>query len=588
LINQVSEQKGNTQYVGTFTMADNIESLRMTGWVTDATLYGNAQNNDIDARGSKVFDSQIGNVTWYYLAKVDIYAGDGNDTLYASEGGGMLNGGLGNDVMYGGSGNDTYYVDSEFDQVIESSSSSTDTVRSTVSYNLGANLENLYLLGNAAINGTANELSNVIVGNSGNNVLVGGGGNDRLDGGGGNDTLIGGVGDDTYVVNSSVVIVEQANEGVDRVEASISYSLGAHLENLTLTGSAAIDGTGNELDNLIKGNGANNRLVGGEGNDTLDGMGGNDTMLGGAGDDSYYVDSRKDGVTEYASEGIDTVYSGISYTLGSNLENLILTGYSTIGGTGNALDNLLVGNNASNTLTGGAGNDWLDGGGGGDKMLGGTGDDTYIADVSTDNVVERSNEGTDLVLASVTYTLSNNVEKLTLTGVAAINGIGNALDNVLTGNSADNTLSGGTGKDTLDGRAGADILIGGKGNDAYIFGRGYGTDAVVESDTTAGNTDVAQLLSGISVDQIWFSKEANDLEVSIIGTADTLVIKDWYLGTAYHVEQFRTADGMTLLDSQVENLVNAMASFTPPAAGETTLPPTYHASLDPVIAANWQ
>lgn len=589
LINEVSEQKGNTQYVGTFTMADNIESLRLTGWVTHATLYGNAQDNVIDARGARVFDRQIGNVTWYYLAEVDIYAGDGNDTLYASEGGGILNGGLGADVMYGGSGNDTYYVDSEFDQVIENPSSGTDRVYSAISYTLAANIENLYLLGSTDINGTGNDQSNVLYGNSGNNVLIGGAGNDRLDGGGGNDTLIGGIGDDTYVVSSNALIIEQANEGMDRVESSVSYSLGAHFEHLTLTGGTAIDGTGNELDNKLQGNYAKNRLIGGAGNDTLDGGAGNDTMLGGTGDDNYYVDSTKDVVTELANEGIDTVFSSVTYTLGNNLENLTLIGYGSIGGTGNALNNVLIGNAANNTLSGGEGSDWLDGMGGADKMVGGKGDDTYVVDVSTDNVVERSNEGTDRVLSSVTYTLSSNVENLTLAGDAAINGTGNALNNVLIGNSAANRLSGAAGNDTLDGMSGTDTLTGGKGSDTYVMGRGYSVDTVVENDTTTGNLDIAQFLSGVATDQIWFQHVGNNLEASIIGTSDKLVIQDWYLGNANRVEQFKTTDSsMTLLSSQVENLVSAMASFAPPAAGETALPTNYQDALAGVIAANWQ
>ncbi|OZA23872.1 MAG: hypothetical protein B7X93_11800, partial [Hydrogenophilales bacterium 17-61-9] len=591
VINQVSEQQGNTSYVGTFAMAENTESLRMTGWVTHASLYGNAQDNVIDARGSRVFWYQSGYVTWYYQAKVDIHAGDGNDTLYASEGGGILDGGLGDDAMYGGPGNDAYYVDSEWDRIIEAPSSGTDSVYSSISYALGTDLENLYLLGSADINGAGNDRGNVLSGNSGDNVLTGGAGDDRLNGGGGNDTLIGGMGDDTYVVSSpNTLIIENANEGFDRVESSVSYSLAAHIENLTLGyGTASIDGTGNDLDNRIEGNHGNNRLVGGAGNDTLIGWRGNDTMLGGTGDDTYYVDSTKDVVTEYVNEGIDTVHSEVTYTLGDNLENLILTGSSAIRGTGNALDNRLIGNAASNTLTGGAGADWLDGMGGADKMLGGTGDDTYVVDVATDNVVERSNEGTDRVLSGVTYTLSNNVENLTLTSTAAINGTGNALNNVLVGNSAANILSGAAGNDTLEGMEGADTLIGGKGDDTYLMGFGYGSDTVVENDATSGNKDVAQFLSGVTADQIWFRHVGNSLEASIIGTDDRLLIQDWYLGNAYRVEEFKTTDGnMTLLSSQVENLVSAMASFAPPAAGETALPANYQDALAGVIAANWQ
>ena len=119
--------------------------------------------------------------------------------------------------------------------------------------------------------------------------------------------------------------------------------------------------------------------------------------------------------------------------------------------------------------------------------------------------------------------------------------------------------------------------------------RGYGVDTVIENDAMAGNTDIAQFLTGIAADQIWFQQVGNNLEASIIGTADKLVIQDWYLDSANHVEQFKTTDGAkTLVDSNVQNLVNAMASFAPPAAGQTTLPQNYQDALAGVIAANWQ
>jgi len=160
---------------------------------------------------------------------------------------------------------------------------------------------------------------------------------------------------------------------------------------------------------------------------------------------------------------------------------------------------------------------------------------------------------------------------------------------VLTGNGAANSLTGAAGHDALEGMGGNDTLTGGTGNDTYIIGRGYGTDTIVENDATAGTTDVAQFLSGIAVDQIWFRKSSNNLEVSIIGTSDKLVVRDWYLDSACRVEQFQTADAAgTLLDSNVQNLVNAMASFAPPAAGQTTLPTSYQDALAGVIAANWQ
>jgi len=113
-------------------------------------------------------------------------------------------------------------------------------------------------------------------------------------------------------------------------------------------------------------------------------------------------------------------------------------------------------------------------------------------------------------------------------------------------------------------------------------------DTITENDATVGNTDIARFDTGIAVDQLWFTHTGNNLDVSIIGTTDKFTMTNWYLGNQYHVEQFKTSDGKTLLDSQVQNLVSAMAAFAPPPAGQTTLTGTAAATLAPVIAANWQ
>ncbi|MBT2335579.1 hypothetical protein J7E49_16860 [Variovorax paradoxus] len=165
--------------------------------------------------------------------------------------------------------------------------------------------------------------------------------------------------------------------------------------------------------------------------------------------------------------------------------------------------------------------------------------------------------------------------------------LGGNAQNTLHGLGGNDILNGGSGDDVLSGGVGNDALAGGSGSDTYLLARGEDSDTVTENDASAGNTDVALFGSSIAADQLWFRAVGNNLEVSVIGGTDKFVINDWYLGGQHHVEQFKTSDGKTLLDSQVQNLVDAMASFAPPAAGQTTLPANYQSSLSSVIAANW-
>lgn len=245
----------------------------------------------------------------------------------------------------------------------------------------------------------AAEGNDTLQGGSGNDVLRGGSGNDSLDGGLGADNMAGGSGNDMYKVNHANDKVFETfadgtdTGGIDLVQSSVHFALGNFVEKLTLIGSAAINGTGNELANTLTGNVAANRLDGGAGNDTLNGGGGNDTlnggsgadiMLGGSGNDTYYVYDLGDKAIETTTltstinaGGVDTVVSTISYALGIFIENLTLSGVATINGTGNNLANKLVGNSANNILTGGAGNDTLTGGKGSDKLIGGTGNDVF-------------------------------------------------------------------------------------------------------------------------------------------------------------------------------------------------------------------
>ncbi len=317
-----------------------------------------------------------------------------------------------------------------------------------------------------------------IYGLDGNDTLFGGDGNDWLVGGLGNDILVGGLGDDSYDIDSAGdQVVERAGEGIDRVRASVSHQLSANVEILTLTGTADIDGFGNALDNT---------LVGNSGNNVLNGGAGNDAMAGGAGNDVYDVDSTVDVVSEGLDAGYDRVRASVSYTLSANVEELDLAGTTDIDGTGNALANTIVGNGGTNVLTGGAGSDVLIGGAGDDRLVGGIGNDTYDVDAAGDQVVEAAGQGIDLVRASVTYTLGTNVENLTLTGLADIDGAGNAGSNLIVGNAGNNSLHGGGGDDTLVGGAGSDDLTGGAGKDYVYGGDSFDTLHIGDGDLAMG------------------------------------------------------------------------------------------------------
>jgi Ca2+-binding RTX toxin-like protein len=386
----------------------------------------------------------------------------------------ILDGSAGNDTLIGGLGNDTYVVDQVGDVVTESGGGGdSDTVKSSISYTLGLNVENLVLTGLAAINATGNALANQLQGNAAANVL---------DGGAGADTMAGGAGDDTYTVDSTGdTLVELDGEGTDTVITNLTHTLATNIENLVLGGSAAVNGFGNAGNNRLVGNAAVNRLEGGAGNDTLDGGAGRDTLIGGTGDDTYLVDSTTDVVTEVAGQGTDAVVSSVTWTLGTALENLTLTGSANLGGSGNAGDNVLIGNSGNNALNGLAGADWLDGGAGADTMTGGSGNDTYVVDNVGDSVVETAGNGSDTVRASISYTLGTSQEDLILTGSANLNGTGNTQVNLLVGNSGNNVLDGGADKDTMQGGLGDDTYLVDNAGDVVIEAAGEGVDTVITS-----------------------------------------------------------------------------------------------------------
>jgi methionine-rich copper-binding protein CopC/Ca2+-binding RTX toxin-like protein len=273
-------------------------------------------------------------------------------------------------------------------------------------------------------------------------------------------------------------MIENDGEGTDTVKTGMSYVLPANFENLILTDSYDLTGTGNAVANFITGN---------TGDNLLDGKAGADTMAGGSGHDTYIVDDIGDHIVEsYSPEGgFDTVQSSVTHTLDDLVEKLILTGSADINGTGNTLNNILIGNAGTNVLSGG------------------NGDDTYHIDSLADSIVENLYEGNDTVVSSLSYTLGNNVDNLTLTGSGNLNGTGNTLDNVLIGTEkfpgagGQNALNGGDGNDTLDGRSGLDTLIGGLGNDTYVIDNYEGGQTSIllqgEPGNYVGNGEVISL-----------------------------------------------------------------------------------------------
>jgi Ca2+-binding RTX toxin-like protein len=554
-----------------FSLSDNVENLTLTG-IDNINATGNALKNKL-----------IGN--------------DGDN---------ILDGGGDKDSLIGGKGDDSYIVDlikrgssaALEDKITEKSAEGTDSLvlrvagdlamSKAATLKLAANLENIDAsdTGSNLLNLTGNNLDNKLTGNTAANIL---------DGGAGADTLIGGAGDDTYIIdNTSDTVTEDAAGGTDLVKIKIStsgsYTLGDNIENATLISAVNFDVIGNAQNNVIMGNSKKNTIQGGAGADTLDGGAGEDTvsyadsadsvtvtlngkipttgvggdaegdtlvnfeditgsafadtltgdatanvldggagadtLIGGDGNDIYIVDNTLDVVIEtnpLTKGGIDWVQSSVNFILGDNIENLTLTANADINGTGNSLNNKLIGNSGNNTLDGGSGKDTL---------IGGDGDDIYIVDNVGDVVTETNSlaGGIDLVNSSVNFTLGANIEKLTLTGTDAINGTGNALNNVLTGNTANNVLDGG---------AGADALFGGAGDDTYLVDNvgdsisedsapDSGIDLVKVNITTAviyryslpDNVENATLISGIDFDLI-----GNSLKNILIGNAKNNVIE---------------------------------------------------------------
>ena len=482
-----------------------------------------------------------------YLSIENVIGSAFDDRLIGDGSANLLDGGLGVDRMYGGLGDDIYVVSQTGDKAIELEKQGTDTVLSAISYSLsGQFIENLTLTGTDNITATGNSLNNVLTGNSGNNTLAGGTGVDtadwaaatsaltitvdangdgtvtgagigtdiftgienviggssgdiitgnarsnRIDGGLGYDQMSGGAGNDTYVVDQvGDKVIELNSEGTDTVLSSISFSLvGQYVENLTLTGSANTNATGNSLNNMLTGNAGNNALAGGTGTDTANWAAATSAL-------TIVLDANGNGAVSGTGIGTDTF---------SSIENVV----------GGMQGDTITGNARANRLEGGLGDDYIDGGAGVDALFGGLGDDTFIVDDTSDEVFETQGEGTDTVRSSVSFNLSGKyIENLRLTGNAAVNATGNSLDNVLSGNGANNALDGGNGNDTADFSAATSALTiildaNGSGN---VTGAGIGSDTFSSienviggsaSDTITGNAASNRIDGGLGADKMY-------------------------------------------------------------------------------------
>jgi trimeric autotransporter adhesin len=617
---------GNGVVVVDLSLADQVvsiagdparDTLTQTGF---ENLDASGLGSSVNATGSAGANIIIGS-----NGADTINGGAGNDTLDGGAGDDTMDGGAGNDTYMVNSLGDTVTETlagaAGGTDLVQSAVNITLVAGATNVENLTlTGADNLNGTGNAFNNIlTGNSGNNQLSGLAGTDTLTGGVGNDHLDGGAGTDKMAGGVGDDTYVVASAGdVVTEGLNAGTDMVQSSITYKLGANVENLTLTGSA-LNGTGNTLNNILTGNSGNNQLSGLAGNDTLIGGDGNDLLLGGLGTDTVTGGVGDDQITmlvtannvDTIDAGADTdtlVLSGVvpgnhvvvvdlssstdqvvsiggtpdNTLIQKNFENLNASGIgSSVDVTGSDGDNILVGSNGNDSMTGGLGDDTMIGGLGVDNLQGGTGNDLFLigstSQFAAGEVVDGG-DGTDTLRytgnAAATLTLTNlvtNIEQVQIanaaglpTGLAAINVNAAAVANGLTiiGNNGANVLTGTSEADTLTGNGGNDTLRGGLGDDTYQVNRGNGQDTISENDSTSGNSDT--LLYGATINplDLVLSRQANDLRLAIHGSTERVTIKNWFSspGTA-QVETIQ-AGGQALLNTQVDQLIQAMATFT--------------------------
>jgi len=422
--------------------------------VTSATIAGSAGFDIL--QGTAIRDVVTGGDGNDFIT-----TGSGNDSLAGGNGNDILEGSVGDDQIDGGAGTDTasyagaaqgVSVNLAFTAAQATGGAGTDTLVAIESI-IGSNFDD------------------VLTGSSAANILTGLAGNDR------------------YVVGAGDVIVEAANGGTDAVSASVSFVLADNVETLTLTGSTAINGTGNALANSLVGNAAANVLTGGLGDDTLAGGLGNDTLDGGAGIDAASYAAATAAVT------VNLATTGAQATGGAGSDTL--TAIEAI--IGGAFNDSLTGNAGNNALTGNAGNDTLQGGLGNDMLNGGDGIDTVSYAAAT--------AGIKVSLALTTAQVTGGAGSDTLSAIENITG--SALADTLTGGTSNNIINGGNGNDVIDGGNGNDTINGGAGNNILKGGAG--------NDTLVGSTG-ADLLTGGAGKDVLTGGTGNDRFIYLLKT----------------------------------------------------------------------
>ena len=584
---------GNNVDIGvvgwTGTGVETIDGTRATGTVT---VIDNSSANLLDFRTTTLVGGNV---------RIDGNAG--NDTLYGSAGHDTLISGIGNDVIDGGAGNDTYRVTGNqaggwasfhgYDAYSDTgtSNSSADRLQAIGTGDVDIGVTGWGATGIEVIDGSGATGTTRLVGDGSANVLNfsattfvgshflfnGGAGNDTITGTAGSDVIMGDIGDDKVDGGNGADTYRITGNQAGGWASFHSYDTYAD------TGTSGVD-----------------RL-----------------QAVGTGD----VDIGMDGWS--AANGIEVIdgsgAAGLTRLIGNSSANVLDFSATTFVGS----HFLFNGGAGNDTITGTAGNDVIMGDIGDDKVDGGNGSDIYRVtgnqaggwasfhsydtynDTGTSGIDTLQAIGTgDVDIGMAGWSAANGIEVIDLrsvAGTARILGSGNAnlLDfraTTLLQNTSGLLVDGSWGNDTVHGSAGADTLIGsygndsvdgGLGNDSYVVGRGLGSDRLNDTDATAGNTDTLTFTGGVTADQLWFRHVGNDLEVRIVGTYETTTIANWYSGSAQHIEQIRTSDGKTLRDTQVDSLVSAMAGFAVPAAGQSTLNPTYQAVLLPLISSSW-